>query len=146
MQGVDDGHAELAGLNGIVLEVLHGVETLDDARARGLRAQASLLHLLDELALAVASGRLGLLRVKREVANVHDVTLGKGRELLVSLEAKRVDGAEPRHLEHVTGGHERLAGNVDGELRPLDGRGVGERGEEAPRDEVVEFPLGGLEL
>ena len=61
VERVAHGHAQLRGLDGVVHDVLHRVEALDDGVARGLRAQAQLLHLLDELALAVARGRLGLL-------------------------------------------------------------------------------------
>lgn len=61
VKGVANRHAQLAGLDGVVLDVLHRVQALDDAVARGLRAQAQLLHLLDQLALAVTRRRLGLL-------------------------------------------------------------------------------------
>ena len=146
VEGVDDGHAQLAGLHRVVLEVLHRVKALDDARARGLGAQAALLHLLDELALGVARGRLGLLGREHEVADVDRVALGEGRQLLVLLEAIGVNAAEARHLEHVARGAEGLAGHVYLQLRALDDGRVRERGEKAPGHEVVELPLGRLEL
>ena len=146
VERVDDRHAELARLAGVVLEVLALIERIDDARARGLGAEAALLHLLDELALAVARGRLGLLggEVHRlDVAHVADVELGK---LVVLLEAIGVDGAEAGLGEHVARGDEGLAGHIERDLGALDGRRPHEGGEEAARDQVVELPRRGLEL
>ena len=86
-------HAKLRGLDGVVLDVLHRVEALDDAVARGLRAEPELFHLLDELALAVAGGRLGLLLRAGGAVEGDLLALGERRQLLVFLHAVGVDGA-----------------------------------------------------
>ena len=142
---VDDGDAELAGLDGVVLEVAHRIEALDDARARRLGAQAALFHLLDELALAVARGRLGLLGLELDVAHVDDVALGQRGQLLVALEAIRVGLAEAGLHQHVAAGGERFAADIDGQLGVLDGRRPHERRQEATGDEVVELELTAVE-
>ena len=146
VQSVDDGHAQLAGLAGVVLEVLALVERVDDARTRGLGAQAALLHLLDELALAVARGRLGLLGQKVHLPHVADVALVELGQLVVLLEAVGVNGAEARVGQHVAGGLEGLAVDVEGHLGALDGGGPHEGGQKAAGDEVVELPGRRLEL
>ena len=144
-QRVDDGDAQLARLNGIIFEIAHGIQALDDARARGLGAQAALFHLLHELALAVARGRLGLLGLELNVEHVDRVALLKRRHLLVALEAVRICLAEARGHEHVARSHERLAVDVELELGVLDGRGPHERCQEATGDEVIEFALAAVE-
>ena len=144
-QRVDDGHAQLARLDGVVLQVAHGVEALDDARTRGLGAQAALLHLLDELTLAVARGRFGLLGLERDVVHVDDVALLECGQLLVALETVRIGLAEARIHQHVAARGERLAGDVDSELGVLDGRGTHERGQETTRDQVVKLLLTAVE-
>ena len=144
-QRVDDGDAQLARLNGIVFEVAHGVQALDDARARGLGAQAALFHLLHELALAVARGRLGLLGLKLNVEHVDRVALLQRRHLLVALKAVRVGLAEARGHEHVARGHERLTVHVELELSVFDGRGTHKRRQEAAGNEVVELALAAIE-
>ena len=144
-QRVDDGDAQLARLNGIVFEIAHGIQALDDARARGLGTQAALLHLLHELALAVARGRLGLLGLKLNVEHVDRIALLQRRHLLVALESIRVRLAETRGHEHIARGHERLTVDVELELGVLDGRGPHERCQEATGDEVVELALAAVE-
>ena len=144
-QCIDDGDAQLARLNGIIFEIAHGIQALDDARARGLGAQAALFHLLHELALAVARGRLGLLGLELNVEHVDRVALLKRRHLLVALEAVRICLAEARGHEHVARSHERLAVDVELELGVLDGRGPHERCQEATGDEVIEFALAAVE-
>ena len=142
---VDDGDAELAGLDGVVLEIAHRVQALDDARARRLGAQAALFHLLDELALAVARGRLGLLGLELDVAHVDDVALGQRGQLLVALEAIRVGLAEAGLHQHITAGGERLAADIDGQLGVLDGGGPHERRQKTAGNEVVELELAAVE-
>ena len=144
-QRVDDGDTQLARLNGIIFEIAHGVQALDDARARGLGAQAALLHLLHELALAVARGRLGLLGLELNVEHVDRVALLQRRHPLIALKAVRIGLAEARGHEHVARGHERLAVDVELELGVLDGRGTHERRQEAAGDEVVELALTAVE-
>ena len=143
---VDDGHAKLTGLGRVVLEVLHVVEALDDRGARGLGAQSALLHLLDELALAVARRWLGLLGVKRHGRNVAHVALVELGQLVVLLEAVGVDGTKSRHGQDVARGNEGLAGNVQLDLGASNGCRPHKRGQEATRDEVVELPLGRLQV
>ena len=144
-QRVDDGDAQLARLHGIVFEIAHGVQALDDACARGLGAQAALFHLLHELALAVARGRLGLLGLELNVEHVDRVALLQRRHLLVALETVRVCLAEARGHEHIARSHERLAVHVELELGVLDGRGTHKRCQEATSDEVVELALAAIE-
>ena len=126
-QRVDDGDTQLARLNGIIFEIAHGVQALDDARARGLGAQAALLHLLHELALAVARGRLGLLGLELNVEHVDRIALLQRRHLLVALESVRVRLAETRGHEHIARSHERLTVHVELELSVFDGRGTHKR-------------------
>ena len=144
-QRVDDGDTQLARLNGIVFEVAHGIQALDDARARGLGTQAALLHLLHEFALAVARGRLGLLGLELNVEHVDRIALLQRRHLLVALKAVRVCLAETRGHEHIARGHERLAVDVELELGVLDGRGTHKRCQEATGDEIVELALTAIE-
>ena len=63
LEGLHHRDAGLARLDRVALDVAAVVELLDDVVARGLRAEAELLHHLDQLALADARRRLGLLRV-----------------------------------------------------------------------------------
>ena len=144
-QRIDDGDTQLARLNGIIFEIAHGVQALDDARARGLGAQAALLHLLHELALAVARGRLGLLGLELNVEYVDRIALLKRRHLLVAFKAIRVGLAETRGHEHIARSHERLTVHIELELGVLDGRGTHERRQEAAGDEVVELALAAVE-
>ena len=144
-QRVDDGDAQLARLNGIIFEVAHGIQALDDARARGLGAQAALFHLLHELALAVARGRLGLLGLELYVEHIDRVALLQRRHLLVALKAVRVRLAETRGHEHIARSHERLAVHIELELGVLDGRRTHKRRQEATGNEVVELALAAVE-
>ena len=144
-QRVDDGNAQLARLHGIVFEIAHGIQALDDARARGLGAQAAFFHLLHKLALAVARGRLGLLGLELNVEHVDRIALLQRRHLLVALKAVRVRLAEARGHEHVARSHERLTVHVELELGVLDGRGPHKRRQEATGDEVVELALAAVE-
>ena len=126
-QCVDDGDAQLARLNGIIFEIAHGIQALDDARTRGLGTQAALFHLLHELALAVARGRLGLLGLEFNVEHVDRIALLQRRHLLVALESVRVRLAETRGHEHIARSHERLTVHVELELGVFDGRGTHKR-------------------
>ena len=144
-QRIDNGNTQLARLHGIIFEIAHGIQALDDARARGLGTQAALLHLLHELALAVTRGRLSLLSLELNVEHVDRIALLQRRHLLVALEAVRICLAEPRGHEHVTRSHEWLAVDVELELGVLDGRGTHERRQEAAGDEVVELALTAIE-
>ena len=144
-QRVDDGDAQLARLNGIIFEIAHSIQALDDARTRGLGTQAALLHLLHELALAVARGRLGLLGLKLNVEHVDRIALLQRRHLLVALESVRVRLAKARGHKHVARSHERLAVHVELELGVLDGRGTHKRRQEATGNEVVELALAAVE-
>ena len=144
-QRIDNGDTQLARLHGIIFEVAHGIQALDDARARGLSTQAALLHLLHELALAVARGRLGLLGLELNVEHVDRVALLQRRHLLVALKAVRVRLAEARGHEHIARSHERLAVHIELELGVLDGRRTHKRRQEAAGDEVVELALAAVE-
>ena len=144
-QRVDDGDAQLTRLHGIVLEIAHGIQALDNARARGLGTQAALFHLLHELALAVARGRLGLLGLELHLEHVDRVALLQRRHLLVALKAVRVRLTETRGHEHIARSHERLAVHIELELGVLDGRRTHKRRQEAAGDEVVELALAAIE-
>ena len=96
VQRVDDGDAQLRGLDGVVLHVLHLVEALDDGGAGRFRAEAQLLHLLHELALGIARRRLGLLLRTGGAVEGDGGALGERRQLLVILQPVGVDGAEAR--------------------------------------------------
>ena len=144
-QCVDDGDAQLARLHGIVFEIAHGIQALDDARTRGLGTQAALFHLLHELALAVARGRLGLLGLEFNVEHVDRIALLQRRHLLIALKSIRIRLAEARSHEHIARGHERLTVHVELELGVLDGRGTHKRRQEAAGDEVVELALTAVE-
>ena len=145
VQGVDDSHAQLAWLDGVVFKIANGIETLDDARARRLGAQAALFHLLYELALAIARGRLGLLRLKLDVVYIDNVALRQRRKLLITLEAIRIRLTKTRIYQHVTGRRERLARNVDRKLGVLDGCRAHKRSQETACDKVIELLLAAIE-
>ena len=147
VERVDDGHAELRGLDGVVLDVVHLVQALNDRVARGLRAEAELLHLLDEAALAVALRRLGLLlRACGAVERDQRALLERG-ELVVLLQAVGIDRPIPGLHGHVAVRDERfarafrLAGHLELHRGALDDRGLRERGQEPPRDQVVELVI-----
>ena len=144
-QRVDDGDAQLTRLNGIIFEIAHGIQALDDARTRGLGTQAALFHLLHELALAVARGRLGLLGLEFNVEHVDRIALLQRRHLLIALKSIRIRLAEARSHEHIARSHERLTVHVELELGVLDGRGTHKRRQEAAGDEVVELALTAVE-
>ncbi len=135
-------HAQLARLDGVVLNVLHRVQALDDAVARGLRAQPQLLHLLDELALAVARRRLGLLLRALGAVEGDGRPLVHGGQLLVLLHAVGVNGAVTAFHQHIALRHERLTSHVEGHLRALHHRSIGKRGQKTPRDQVVQLVVG----
>ena len=144
-QCIDDGDTQLTRLDRIVLEIAHRVKALDDARARRLGAQAALFHLLDELALAIARGRLGLLGLELDIRNVDGIALGKRRHLLIALEAVWVRLAEASIDQHITRSLEKLAGDIDNELGVLDSRRTHERRQEATSNKVVELFLAAVE-
>ena len=143
----DERHAELGGLDRVVAHVVAVVEVLDDVGARGLGAQAEVLHLLDELALAVAARRLRLLGLRADVEDLERVArlqrrqrpVALGRVLLVHLEV-----AQRRHPGAV--GQERLRAQADVDALPLDDGRRQQRGEEAPRDQVVDLGLVAAQL
>ena len=146
LKGVDDGHAELAGFDGVVFEVLHLVEALNDGGAGGLGAQTQALHLLHELALAVARRRLGLLGLEVKRGEVDFLSHRNSRQLLVLLGAVRIDGTIAGLHEHVAAGSERLSARVERNLGALDDRLLGQGREEPAGNEVVELPLLGTQL
>ena len=141
IKGVANRHTQLAGLDGVVLDVLHRVQALDDAVARRLRAQAQLLHLLNELALAVARRRLGLLLGALGAVEGDLLPLAHGRQLLVLLHAVRVDGAIARRHQHVALGREMLAAHFERHLRTLHHGRIRQRCQESARDEVVQLVI-----
>ena len=96
LQRVANRHAQLGWLNRIVLDVFHRVKALDNGMARGLRAQVELFHFLNELALAVARGRLCLLLRALRTAECNNLIRGKRGQLLIFLHAIRVNLAIPR--------------------------------------------------
>ena len=110
--------------------------------ARGLRAQAQLLHLLDQLALAVARRRLGLLLGALGAVEGDLLPLAHGRQLLVLLHAVRVDGAIARRHQHVALGREMLAAHFKRDLRALHHGRIRQRCQESARDEVVQLVIG----
>ena len=142
VKSVANRHAQLAGLDGVVLDVLHRVQALDDAVARGLRAQAQLLHLLDQLALAVARRRLGLLFRALSAVEGDLLSLAHGGQLLVLLHAVRVDGAVARRHQHVALGREMLAAHFERDLRALHHGRIRQRCQESACDEVVQLVIG----
>ncbi len=94
-------HAQLRGLNGVILNVLYGVQALDNRVARRFCSQVQLFHFLDELALAVARGRFRLLlRAFRTVKGNH-LVFSKGRKLLVFFGAIGVNFAIPRRYYYI---------------------------------------------
>ena len=142
VKGVANRHAQLAGLDGVVLDVLHRVQALDDAVARGLRAQAQLLHLLDQLALAVARRRLGLLLGALGAVEGDLLPLAHGGQLLVLLHAVRVDGTIARRHQHVALCREMLAAHFERDLRALDYGRIRQRCQESACDEVIQLVIG----
>ena len=146
VQRVNDGLAELRGLDGVVHDVAATVEALDHVVTRGLRAQPVLFHLLNQAPGGIARGRLGLLGLQLRLGKTQHLPLCQLRHLLVFLHPVLVDGAIPRHDQHVAFRGERLPGHVNADLRALDHGLIRQRGHEAPRHEVVELPLLGLEL
>ena len=147
VEGGDERHAELRGLHGVVAHVVAVVEVLDDVGARGLGAQAELLHLLEQLALAVAARRLRLLGLRAQVEHLERVArlqrrqraVALGRVLLVDLEV-----AEARHAGAV--GEERLRAQADVDALPLDDGRRQQRRQEAPGDQVVDLGLVAAQL
>ncbi len=146
VQRVDNGLPELRGLDGVVHDVAAAVEALDHVVACGLRTQPVLFHLLDQAPGGITRGRLGLLGLQLWLKKAQHLPLGQLRHLLVFLHAVLVDGAIPRHDQHVAFRGEGLPGHVHANFRALDHGLVRQRGHEAPRHEVVELPLLGLEL
>jgi len=143
---IDDGHAQTARLAGVVLEILPLVERVYDRGARGLGSQSETLHLLDEPGLAVARGGFGLLGIETHLGDVARITLGKCGEKVVLPLTIGIDGLVAGLHEHRSRCREGLARDVEAHLRVIGHRDVHERGEEAPRNEVVELPLGRLEV
>ncbi len=143
---IDHGTALERGLHRVVGDVLAVVKRLDDVVTRGLRAEAELLHLLDQLALRVACGRLGLLALHLRTEEVYALPVLKLRQMLVLAQSVGIDGAIPGHHHHIALGDEPLAGHIEVDSRPFDHCGIGERGHEPAGDEVVEFPRLWLEF
>ena len=96
-------------------------------------------RVLDELALRIACGRLGLLVRLGRTAEVEHLALFERRQLLVLLEAVRIDRAESRLHEHIALRSERLPVHLERNLRTLDHCRFGKRCHETARDQVVEF-------
>ena len=140
------GNAELAWLDRVVLHVFHRVKALDDRMARGLGAQAQALHFLNELALAVARRRLGLLLGAYGALEIDRLAFDKSGQLLFFLHAVRVNGAEARLHNDVAAHRERLGVHFDGHLRAFDDGSVGKGCQETASDEVIELPLRRAEL
>ena len=88
---INNCHTKLAWLNRIILEVFTLVERINNGGTRGLCTKTSLLHLLNKLALAIASRRLCLLSVKRQRLNRDNLSLADIRNLIVFLKAKGIN-------------------------------------------------------
>ena len=95
-QGGDDRDALAGRLDRLAGDVLAVGQRLDDVVTGRLRPEAEPLHLLDELARRVARGRLRLLRLHLRAAELDRVALDHRRQVLVLLQAVRVDGPEAR--------------------------------------------------
>ena len=143
---VDDGDAELGGLDGIVHDVMAAVEALDHVMARGLSAKPLRLHLLNELARRVARWRLGLLVRAIRIPEVERLAFDERGHLLVLLEAVRIHAAIARLDKHVAASGEGLALDIERDLGGLEDGGLRQRRHEAPADETVELPFLGTEL
>ena len=152
--------ARLPRLDRVALDVAAVVELLDDVVARGLRAEAELLHHLDQLALADARRRLGLLRVDprvrrgrrpRRFGSGGSATRPLGeRELLALLHLRDllvlrapvwIDREEPGLDEHVAAHEVGLRPGLDVGPRRLGHRRVGERRQEAAHHQLVDLAV-----
>ena len=138
-QSIDHRHAKLAWLDGVVLNVIDRVQALDDRMARRLRSKAELLHLLDELALAVTRRRLGLLLGARSPVEGNHLPLGERGQLLVPLKTVRVNGTETRLYQNVALSRKRLTCNIERHLGALDDGSIRQRCQESACNEVVEL-------
>lgn len=139
VERIDDRDAELRRLDRVVLHILDRIEALDDGMAGRFRTQPQLFHLLDELALRIARGRLGLLVRLGRTAEVEHLALFERRQLLVLLEAVGIDRAESRLHEHIALRSERFAIHLERDLRTLDHRRLRKRGHETACNQVVEL-------
>ncbi len=141
VQRIAHRHTQLAGFDGVVLHVLHGVQTLDDGMAGRFGSQPQLLHLLDQATLRIAGRGLGLVLRTGGAAEGNLLTFFKSRQLLVLLQAIRIDGAEARLHQHIALGNEFLAAHFERYLGALHHGRIGKRGQEAAGDEVVQLEL-----
>ena len=96
IEGIAHCHTQLARLDRIVLHVLHRIQTLDDGMAGGFCAQAKLFHFLDQATLRIAGWGLGLVFCTGCTIEGYFLAFFQRRQLLVFLQAIRIDAAKTR--------------------------------------------------
>ena len=104
------------------------------------RAQAELLHLLEEPALAVPRRGLRLLGLRAQVAHGERVAgLQLGQRAVALGGVPLVDLEEARRRDAAAAGQERLLAEAHVDPLAFDDRRREQRGEEAPHDQVVDL-------
>ena len=142
LEGLHHRDAGLGGLDRVVLHVAAVVELLDDVVARRLRAEALLLHHLDQLALPDPRWRLGFLRAEPGVARERQLlAFVELRDLLVLRAAVRIDRQEAGLDEYVAAHEIALRARLDVGARRLRHGRVGERREEPPDHQLVDLAV-----
>ena len=113
---INNCHTKLTWFNRIILEVFTLVERIYNGGTRGLCTKTSLLHLLNKLALAIASRWLCLLCIKRQRLNGDNLSLADIRNLIVFLKAKRINLSKAWLSQYGSICNKGLTSNIKGNL------------------------------
>ena len=137
---INNCHTKLTWLNRIILEVFTLVERINNGGTRGLCTKTSLLHLLNKLALAIASRRLCLLSVKRQRLNRDNLSLADIRNLIVFLKAKGINLSKAWLCQHGSICNKGLTSNIKRDLSAAHSSWTHKGCEEPSSNQVIKLP------
>src|SRR5207249_2623606 len=142
LQGLDHGASTRRRAWILPLDELAVVQLLDDLVPRRLRPESDPFHFLDEGPFAVPGRRFRAILADRYGTDaVQGFARRESRKDRLSDGPIRIVFPPSRILDPVTLGKEELASEIDLRFRRL-GDGIrGDRGEEAPHDELVNGPM-----
>ena len=142
---INNCHTKLTWLDRIILEIFTLVERINNGSTRRLCTQTTLLHLLNKLALAIASRWLCLLSIKRQRLNGDNLSLADIRDLIVFLKTKGINLSKAWLSQDRSICNKGLTCNIKRNLGATHSSWTHKGCKEPSSNQVIELPSCGLQ-
>ena len=142
---INNCHTKLTWFNRIILEIFTLVERINNGSTRRFCTQTALLHLLNKLALAIASRWLCLLCIKRQRLNRDNLSLANIRNLIVFLKAKGINLSKAWLGQDRSICNKGLTCNIKRNLSATHSSWTHKGCKEPSSNQVIELPSCGLQ-